>query len=123
MIPPQGRLPINKEQTENALKLAQSEAYLKQQRIKNFEARSLAERQYITALSEAVSGVQAWLRVSAGAATERLLKTTIQYTQALQDYYETEVNILKVDLARTKSQIAIYEFMLAEGEKNIVRPQ
>lgn len=94
---------VNREQIENALKLAEAEALLKRERIKAMDARSLAERKWITFLYETIAPA-----LNAKGYRE----PAIEYTQALKYLYEAEVSILKVDLSRTEAQIAIYRAAL-----------
>lgn len=113
--PPYGRMPINKEQTENALKFQEAELVLKKARFEALKARSLAERQWITWLSHTAEK-------SAGGNLNHAQSQhpAIVYTQALQNYYETELNILTVDLKRSEAQIELLKWTLQEGERNVL---
>lgn len=87
------------------------------------EARSLAERQWITELDRRTR----WVRDDRTAGEvidfqddtrDKPSPQCLAFTQALRDQYEAQANMLKIDLAKKKSEIFIRKSMIEDGERN-----
>lgn len=109
-IPPQARLPINKELTESQIQMLEAECQVLKAAIRTLEARSLAERQWITELDRRTR----WVRDDRTAGEvidfqddtrDKPSPQCLAFTQALRDQYEAQANMLKIDLAKKKSEI------------------
>jgi len=117
MIPSQSSI-INRKILEQQITALEAVINLKQRRIRCLEQRSLREREWIVALTVRT------IVTPLVEPTHNAQRYTAQlYTEALRDYYDSEVQIMKVDLMQTEMELNIKKAMLQDGLSNLVKPQ
>jgi len=114
MIPPQANIRVNRKFIEQEIAQLETVVGLKKRRIYCLEQRSLRERQWITHMDARMPDSE-----------KHYIEPTIgdRYTQALKDYYDSEVQIMKVDLMQMEMELNIKKAMLEDGLSNLVKPQ
>ena len=111
--PPGGKGPmvINPELVRNALQMFEAELQLWEAKLDAWNRRGEKERNFLTWF------VDSWIDPGKSRTPLR------EYTIVHKEHYKVEAQLMELQIAKLKSEVAIRKAMLAEGERSIIDPK